>query len=53
MKSTVSLRTDPSIVVSIVAAGLFVGAFGTSTPLARGIAALFRAAWLYLSNTRG
>lgn len=52
MKSTL-FRIDPSIVVSVAAAGLFVGAFGTSTPFARAIAALVEAAWLYLSNTRG
>jgi hypothetical protein len=53
MKFTASFRIDPSITVSVVAAGLFVGAFGSSTPFARTITALFRAAWLYLSNTRG
>jgi hypothetical protein len=53
MKSTASIRIDPSIAVSVVAAGLFVGAFGSSTTFARTVAALFKAAWLYLSNARG
>ena len=53
MKSTGFFRIDPSIAVSVVAAGLFVGAFGSSTTFARTVAALVKAAWLYLSNTRG
>lgn len=53
MKFSESFQVDPSIAVSVVAAGIFVGAFGSSTPVARTIAALFKAAWLYLSNTRG
>lgn len=52
MKLSPPFRLDPSITVSLVAAGLFVGAFGSST-LTRTIAAIFKGAWLYLSNTRG
>ena len=52
MKLTPSFRIDPSITVSLAAAGFFVGAFGSST-FTRAIATLFKAAWLYLSNTRG
>ena len=39
--------------IALVAAGLFVGAFGTSSSFARTLTAVFKAAWLYLSNTRG
>lgn len=53
MKSTAFFRIDPSIAVSVVAAGLFVGAFGSSTTFARTVAAFFKAGWLYLSNARG
>ena len=53
MKSIPSFRIDPSIAVSVIAAGLHVGAFGASTPFARTVAAFVKAAWLYLSNTRG
>jgi hypothetical protein len=52
MKVRPFFRIDPSITISLVAAGLFVGAFGSSTFI-RAIATLFKAAWLYLSNTRG
>ena len=53
MKLSPSIRIDPSITVSLVAAGLFVSAFGSSSSFARTVTALFKAAWLYLSNTRG
>jgi len=46
-------RIDPSIAVSVIAAGLFAGAVGSSSAFARTIAAVLEAAWLYLSNTRG
>ena len=52
MKLNPSYRIDPSITVSLVEAGVFVVAFGSST-FTRTVAALFKAAWLYLSHTRG
>ena len=52
MSSTAS-SLDPSIIVSIVAATVFLTAFGSSRPFARLVRLGAEAAWLYLSNTRG
>lgn len=52
MKSS-AVRIDPSVAVSLIAAGLFVGTFGTSAPTGWNIRVLLEIAWLYLTNARG
>lgn len=52
MKSS-AVQIDPSVAVSLIAAGLFVGTFGTSAPTGWNIRVLFEIAWLYLTNARG
>jgi hypothetical protein len=49
---TVLVRFDPSIVVSLAAAGLLVGAFGSPAAWLPALAKTIEVAWLYLSNTR-
>ena len=53
MKSPSVLRIDPSIAVSVVAVGLFVGLFGSSESVSRIVSALIEIAWRYLTQTRG
>jgi len=47
------IRIDPSIAVSLLAVGLFLGVFGMPARFARSLATLIEIAWLYLTNTRG
>ena len=53
VKPPAVLRIDPSIAVSVVAVGLFIGLFGSSESVERIVSALVEIVWRYLTNTRG
>ena len=53
MKAIAVARIDPSIAISVLAAGLMLILLGTSHTMLRIARLLVETIWLYLSNTRG
>ncbi len=47
------IRIDPSIAVSFLAVGLFLGVFGAPAQFVRSLGTLIEILWLYLTNARG
>lgn len=47
------IRIDPSIAVSFLAVGLFLGIFGVPARFLHSLETLIEILWLYLTSTRG